>query len=86
MYFPWIRLAGVWLEEAGFEAGGRVRITFQDSNSSLLRCDRHIAYGGRRESLSTWKLGTRGSIPLVTVTSDDCSETAAGPSLRSSAA
>ncbi|WP_081065859.1 SymE family type I addiction module toxin [Burkholderia diffusa] len=25
-YFPWIKIAGVWLEDAGFEAGERVRI------------------------------------------------------------
>lgn len=29
-YYPWIKLAGVWLEDAGFEAGGRVRITVED--------------------------------------------------------
>ncbi|HHT8996036.1 TPA: SymE family type I addiction module toxin [Burkholderia cenocepacia] len=29
-YFPWIKLAGVWLEDAGFEAGERVRITVED--------------------------------------------------------
>ncbi|WP_081078022.1 SymE family type I addiction module toxin [Burkholderia pseudomultivorans] len=29
-YCPWIKLAGVWLEEAGFEAGERVRITVED--------------------------------------------------------
>ncbi|MGU7841447.1 SymE family type I addiction module toxin [Burkholderia sp. AW33-5] len=29
-YYPWIKLAGVWLEEAGFEAGERVRITVED--------------------------------------------------------
>ncbi|WP_340696523.1 SymE family type I addiction module toxin [Burkholderia cenocepacia] len=29
-YYPWIKLAGVWFEEAGFEAGERVRITVED--------------------------------------------------------
>lgn len=29
-YYPWIKLAGVWLEDAGFEAGERVRITVED--------------------------------------------------------
>ncbi|MBR8401973.1 SymE family type I addiction module toxin [Burkholderia cenocepacia] len=29
-YFPWIKIAGVWLEDAGFEAGERVRITVED--------------------------------------------------------
>ncbi|WP_269139146.1 SymE family type I addiction module toxin [Burkholderia territorii] len=30
-YFPWIKLVGVWLEDAGFEAGERVlRITVED--------------------------------------------------------
>ncbi|ACB62515.1 protein of unknown function DUF1813 HSP20-like protein [Burkholderia ambifaria MC40-6] len=29
-YFPWIKLAGVWLEDAGFEAGERVRVTVED--------------------------------------------------------
>ncbi|MBJ9594771.1 SymE family type I addiction module toxin [Burkholderia seminalis] len=28
-YYPWIKLAGVWLEDAGFEAGERVRITVE---------------------------------------------------------
>ncbi|UEP48207.1 type I toxin-antitoxin system SymE family toxin [Burkholderia ambifaria] len=43
-YYPWIKLAGVWLEDAGFEAGERVRIS--------RRCDRRIAHGGRRKSPS----------------------------------
>ncbi|WP_279610155.1 SymE family type I addiction module toxin [Burkholderia sp. BCC1640] len=29
-YFPWIKLAGVSLEDAGFETGERVRITVED--------------------------------------------------------
>lgn len=29
-YYPWIKLAGVWLEDAGFEAGERVRITVEE--------------------------------------------------------
>jgi len=29
-YFPWIKIARVWLEDAGFEAGERVRITVED--------------------------------------------------------
>ncbi|HFT8011448.1 TPA: SymE family type I addiction module toxin [Burkholderia cenocepacia] len=29
-YFPWIKIAGVWLEDAGFKAGERVRITVED--------------------------------------------------------
>ncbi|WP_419685636.1 SymE family type I addiction module toxin [Burkholderia theae] len=29
-YYPWIKLAGVWLEDAGFEVGERVRITVED--------------------------------------------------------
>ncbi|MCA8044475.1 SymE family type I addiction module toxin [Burkholderia seminalis] len=28
-YYPWIKIAGVWLED-GFEAGERVRITVED--------------------------------------------------------
>ncbi|WP_407945462.1 SymE family type I addiction module toxin [Paraburkholderia hiiakae] len=27
---PWLKLAGRWLELAGFEAGQRVRITVED--------------------------------------------------------
>jgi toxic protein SymE len=26
---PWIRLSGKWLEEAGFEIGGRIRVDIQ---------------------------------------------------------
>ncbi|MBN3742454.1 MULTISPECIES: SymE family type I addiction module toxin [Burkholderia] len=29
-YYPWIKIAGVWLEDAGFEAGERVWITVED--------------------------------------------------------
>ncbi|WP_175766747.1 SymE family type I addiction module toxin [Burkholderia cenocepacia] len=30
-YYPWIKLAGVWfVEDAGFEAGERVRITVEE--------------------------------------------------------
>jgi toxic protein SymE len=25
-FFPWLRIAGMWLEQAGFEPGQRVRI------------------------------------------------------------
>ncbi|KVL40251.1 hypothetical protein WS97_05390 [Burkholderia territorii] len=31
-YYLWIKLAGVWLEDAGFEAGERVRITVEDKH------------------------------------------------------
>ncbi|UEP21405.1 type I toxin-antitoxin system SymE family toxin [Burkholderia ambifaria] len=49
-YFPWIKLAGVWLEDAGFEAGECVRITVEDKRLiTTPMCSAHC-HGGRRKS------------------------------------